>query len=183
MLAAHLQVVSHAGRVNQVTDLVARLGRGEGLDKPVVFTRDMENHTLEKNIKVVKDQVSLMASVELLNNTYIVSVNKDPKGSSKDSKEVSRALARALTVSCLGEDLKAMVETHNGLSMEPVTFDELVHWMKGEVGGKYPLSSFRDGLRQEFAGKEWGKDVLHLRLAELKQMEGQVANALALYME
>ena len=183
MLAAHLQVVSHAGRVNQVTDLVARLGRGEGLDKPVVFTRDMENHTLEKNIKVVKDQVSLMASVELLNKTYVVSVNKDPKGSAKDSKEVSRALARALTVSCLGEDLKAMVETHNGLSMEPVTFDELVHWMKGEVGGKYPLSSFRDGLRQEFAGKEWGKDVLHLRLAELKQMEGQVANALALYME
>jgi hypothetical protein len=83
----------------------------------------------------------------------------------------------------LGEDLKAMVETHNGSAADSVTFDELVRWMKGEVGGKYPLTSFRDGLKQEFANKAWTKEVLHLRLVELKQIEARVSNTLALYME
>ena len=170
--------------ITRVTDLIARLAKGEGSIKPMLFERDMASHTLEKNIRLVKSRVSLLASIGFKKNSYVVVVTGDPSGGdNKVSKAVSRALARALTASCLDEDLRAMVETHNGSVTESVTFDELVRWMKGEVGGKYPLTSFRDGLKLEFAGKAWTKEVLHLRFAELKQMEARVANTLALYME
>ena len=182
MLAAHFEGASHANMVTRVTDLLANLAKGTGsLKYPIMFERDMASHTLEKMIKAIRSQVTLIAGIKFKLNSYVVSVNDDP--AAKASKELSMALARALAASCLGEDLKAMVETHNATEEEPVTFDGMVRWMKGEVGGKYPLSSFREGLKQMFVGKAWTKEVLHLRFAELKQLEVTVSNTIALYIE
>jgi hypothetical protein len=182
VLADHLDKANLAAMVTGVTELMAKIAKGEGAEKAVRFERDMPSHTLEKYIGRVKAKVSLLPSMEFKKNSNVLVVNKhEGGGEDKLSREVSRALVRALTASCLGVDLRHMVETHNNSVSDTVTFDELVKWMKGEVGGKYPLTSYRDGLKGAMVGKVWTLDVLHLRFTDMRQMMSRVASTIGLY--
>ena len=76
--------------VTRVTDLLANLAKGTGsLKYPIMFERDMASHTLEKMIKAIRNQVTLIAGIKFKLNSYVVSVNDDPAGGSKASKELN----------------------------------------------------------------------------------------------
>ena len=182
-LVAALKGVSNTSIVTKLTELAGKLGKGDGLDKPVLLLRNMLAHDMEEALRVVRTYVALVSNVSFVKGTDVLAVDKDPTGESEDSKEASRALVRALTASCLGEELKGMIEAHNRTSEKSVTFDELTHWLHGEVGGKFPFTSYLDGLGGLLSGRAWNSDTFSMRLADLKLLGDKVASAIALYMD
>ena len=100
-LADHLGKASVEAMVTGVTELMARVAKGEGSEKPMHLDRVMQSHTLERFISRIKTMVSLLPNMEFKKNSYVLIVNRHPgEGEDKISKEVSRALARALTTNC-----------------------------------------------------------------------------------
>ena len=182
-LVAVLKGASNTSVVTSLTELAVRLGKGEGLDKPVVLLRNMLSHDMEEALRIIRTYVALVAEVSFVQGTDVLRVGKDPKGESESSKEASRSLVRALSASCLGEDLRGMVDENNRSSAKAATFDELTHWLHGEVGGKFPLTSYLEGLGSLLSGKEWTADTFSMRLADMKLLGGKVASTSALYME
>ena len=185
MVVAALVGASETSVVTGLTELVRRLGKGEGVSStvPVAFSRTMKAHDMEEALRVVRTEVALEAKVAFVKGTDVLSVSKDPTGESDISKEASRALVRALAASCLGEDLRRMVESHNRdrTANEALTFDEFTQWLHAEVGGKFPLTSYLKGLGALLVGRVWSSDTYSMRLADLKLQGRKVANTIALY--
>ena len=152
MVVAALVGASETSVVTGLTELVRRLGKGEGVSStvPVAFSRTMKAHDMEEALRVVRTEVALEAKVAFLKGTDRLLVGKDPTGESDISREASRTLVRALAASCLGEDLRRMVESYNRdrSADEALTFDEFTQWLHGEVGGKFPLTSYLKGLHR-----------------------------------
>ena len=153
-LVAALKGASNTDTVTRLTDLAVGLGKGVGVEKSVVLSRDMEPHVMEETLRVIRTHVALITNVTFVKDTDVIAVDGDPTGEAENSKAASRALVRALMASCLGDELRGMIEAYHRTAEKPATFDELTHWLHGEVGGKFPLSSYLEGLGSLLAGRE-----------------------------
>ena len=129
IVVAALKGASESSTVTSLTDLARRLGKGEGVGGPVALSRNMLSHDMEEALRVIRTNVVLETHVSFVKGTDVLTVGKDPTGESDISKEASRALVRALTASCLGEDLRGMIEAYNRGATESATFEELTHWL------------------------------------------------------